>query len=1026
MRLVGICFWIWLCGASGLALAQSPELQQLWRQAIAEQSRGQHTQALPIAEQAVRLAETQAGLQHPNTAFGLLLLARSLRELGRLAEAQVPAERAVAIYEAALPPNDPNIATALNNLAFLFEKQARYADAERLYSRSLAIREAANGPDHPAVANILNNLAALHRLQGRLAEAEKGLLRSLAILERAQGPDSLEVAATANNLAEVYRADGAPAKAAPLYERALEAWRKRLGATHATLAVPLNNLAELRREEGRYGEAENLYRQSLAIRERAHGLEHPEVALGLNNLAALYRAQGRFHDAESLYLRALAIREKALGDKHPDVARTLNNLARVYRSLRRYGEAEEMFLRAQAIWEAALGPNHPDLAFSLDNLARMYRLTGRLAESAPLFHRSLRIWEVAYGPEHPAVARALLHMGELSRANGEPAAAEVLYSRSAGIYERIFGPEHPLVADALYRLAELKDAGAGADAALALARRATAIMRARTVELETERSDSTLAEQRAMRENFMVHLAALHRAATHAKDAAARRNLIDESIEVAQLALASSTARAVARMSARFAAGGDRLASLVRERQDLAETAKRIDAELLKAASEAAASRDREIEARARARLVKIEGDMTSLDERLALEFPRYAEIANPRAPRTSEIQALLKPDEALIQYLVGDEFSFAWVVTARRIGFHRLEAGREALTAAVMWLREGLDPSLALREAGRIAAFDLAMSHAVYGRIFAPIAKDLAGAEHLLFVPDGPLASLPPAVLVLEPPPPIGARDRYRRTKWLGWSYATSILPAISSLTALRGAALAAPAAAPFLGIGEPKMPAAAAGPEPGHFPALRRLAELPDTARELGQIATALGADSRSVLLREQASEANVRAGELSQYRILAFATHGLIAGDLLGLSEPALVLSPGVPAPPENDGVLTASEIAGLKLNADWVVLSACNTAASDGTPGADGLSGLAKAFFFAGSRALLVSHWPVDSEAAVRLTTRTFQAMAAAPKLARASALRRAMTELARDPKTDRFAHPLFWAPFVVVGEGGPAR
>jgi CHAT domain-containing protein len=141
-------------------------------------------------------------------------------------------------------------------------------------------------------------------------------------------------------------------------------------------------------------------------------------------------------------------------------------------------------------------------------------------------------------------------------------------------------------------------------------------------------------------------------------------------------------------------------------------------------------------------------------------------------------------------------------------------------------------------------------------------------------------------------------------------------------------------------------------------------------------------------------------VKRVALENYRVVYFATHGLVAGDVKGIGEPSLVLT--LPAQPTafDDGLLTASEVAQLKLNADWVVLSACNTAAGD-KPGAEALSGLTRAFFYAGARALLVSHWSVDSEAATRLTTSSFDVIKSTPGIGRAEALRRAMLAYMND-------------------------
>jgi CHAT domain-containing protein len=197
--------------------------------------------------------------------------------------------------------------------------------------------------------------------------------------------------------------------------------------------------------------------------------------------------------------------------------------------------------------------------------------------------------------------------------------------------------------------------------------------------------------------------------------------------------------------------------------------------------------------------------------------------------------------------------------------------------------------------------------------------------------------------------------------------------------------------------------------------------LPSLPDTAIELRAIAQNLGVPSSDLHLGADASETTVKRVPLSDYRIVYFATHGLVAGDIKGLVEPSLALS--IPQQPSDfdDGLLTASEVSRLKLNADWVVLSACNTIAGE-KPGAEALSGLARAFFYAGARALLVSHWAVASAAATRLTTSTFDILKGDPKLGRAEALRRAMLDYLNDPSETRNAYPAFWGPFEIVGDG----
>ncbi len=330
--------------------------------------------------------------------------------------------------------------------------------------------------------------------------------------------------------------------------------------------------------------------------------------------------------------------------------------------------------------------------------------------------------------------------------------------------------------------------------------------------------------------------------------------------------------------------------------------------------------------------------------------------------------------------------------------------------------------------------------------------------------VADGELQQLPFSLLTTEPVDLGEDKDLlfagYREVPWLARSHAVTTLPSVAALTTLRGLPPGAETRRAFAGFGDPWFSQAQATeakaatttavatrglavrglpihlrslPQMAAFDSaeLEKLPRLPDTAEEVRSIARALNADlTRDVFTGKAANEAQVKSMDLFGYRVIAFATHGLVPGDLNGLTQPALALSAPEVAGVEGDGLLTMGEILGLKLDADWVVLSACNTAAAEGA-GAEAISGLGRAFFYAGARALLVSNWPVETTSAKALTTDIFRRQAEDPTLSRAQALRRAMLGLMDGPgyvddkgrTVFSYAHPIFWAPFSLVGDGG---
>jgi len=413
-----------------------------------------------------------------------------------------------------------------------------------------------------------------------------------------------------------------------------------------------------------------------------------------------------------------------------------------------------------------------------------------------------------------------------------------------------------------------------------------------------------------------------------------------------------------------------------------------------------------------------------------------------------------LSADEAMVLFSVVDKESYVIALTRERFDWKPLPLGAEALSQKVAAFRRGLDIGKARDASGKSGLFDLALANGLYGTLLGPVEPLVKDKRSLLVVPSGALTALPFHLLVTEKPAAAipDTFDGYRDAAWLLKRQAVSVLPSVVSLKTLRVSSRKEQGIKPMTGFGDPLFNRSQEGnsdkrgaTKPGTVKSAARgvtnvaytdfwkgagvdrarlaqaLPQLPDTADELNAVAKDLGVAASDIHLGADASETTVKRALLADYSIIYFATHGLVAGDVKGVGEPALVLS--LPTQPSefDDGLLTASEVAQLKLNADWVVLSACNTIAGD-KPGAEALSGLARSFFYAGARALLVSHWAVDSEAATRLTTSTFDRLKADPKLGRTEALRQAMLAYLNDTSSPRNAYPAFWAPFALIGEG----
>jgi tetratricopeptide (TPR) repeat protein len=886
------------------ALAQEPtEAATLTQQIIQLYKQGRYSEAIPLAQRLLTISEP-LGPDHPDVANSLNILGALYRFQGRYADAEPLFKRALSIREKTFGHDHPDVAQSLNNLASVYEAQGRYTDAEPLYKQSLAIREKALGPHHPDFATALNNLAGLYKIQGRFAEAAPLYKRALAINEKALGPDHPNVAGSQDNLATLYDDQGRYADAEPLYKRSLAIRERTLGPDHPDVAQSLNNLAVLYEKEGRYAEAEPFYKRALTTGEKALGPDHPHVALLLNNLAEFYRIQSRYGDAEPLYKRSLAISEKVLGPDHPDVAVTLNNLAVLYQSeedaggrVWRYADVELLFKRALSIREKALGPDHPDVAQSLNNLAVLYNLQGRYAEAEPLFKRALSIREKALGPDHPDVAGSLNNLAQLYGSQGRYAEAELLQKRSLAIKEKTLGPDHPDVALSLNNLADLYRA-------------------------QTRYADALQIVQRTISQNTArkpLAFAILY--GSQFKNLISPKQALDASFAVLQRSTSSAAGEAVSKLAARFAAGTDELSQFVREDQDLAAEADRLDKSIITAVSKPPVERNQAMEDQIRKRIGAIKSERNGLLEVFKQRFPDYIALSRPQPLTVEETQALLADDEAVVTIDL-DQKSYVWVITKDRAEWKELSVSAEDVSKAVRILRTGLDTP---------KPFDSNLAYELYRKVLGPTEEIISNKTRLSFVLDGALTSLPAQVLITTDPD----GKNLNSVDWLVRKYAVTVLPSIASLKILRDEKSTVAALKPMIGFGDPVFDRTveAAGRQKmvglnrsltsfyrGVTADTRSLAEalptLPETADELRAVAKILGATSEDIKLGEAASVTTVKKEPLADYRVVYFATHALVAGEVEKFAkvkaEPALVLS--IPEKPteDDDGLLRASDV------------------------------------------------------------------------------------------------------------------
>ncbi|HZS84323.1 MAG TPA: CHAT domain-containing tetratricopeptide repeat protein [Stellaceae bacterium] len=801
-----------------------------------------------------------------------------------------------------------------------------------------------------------------------------------------------------------------------------------------------------------FAAAEDAFRDALAVQQRILGPSNPGLAMPLMHLGLQISNQGRFAEADGFFARAAAL----LGPSpDPLVSARLQfylaiheaNQGEMAKAADRVAGAERVFaayvpsgmLAAARRGDSGAGSRRgasggsydslfldPDSAMGILGLSSIWRFEGMLAYRAGRYDDAKRLAEqskaliAVSGTDVGGVLPRVVRVAALSDAGaGEFVAAAKAFSESVQLFNQVIPNERP-VAVTLFLAGRESLKQGKIDRALRRFRRGAKILRDRHLGLP----------------EVLVtpYLETLFAVAESDKQAAAP--LYAEMFEASQLIQSGLTAQYIAKAAARLAAGDQRVSATLRQLQQAELELKNLfvarDAEAQKPAP---LQSDAEL-ARIDAAIAAAEAKRDEAEAAAQAAAPAYGQLVQADAAAIT-VAKLLRPQEALLAIQLGRSASFGFLVTPTHVTAYRIPLTLAEATAAVDHLRKTAQVFFTAAGVPQIPIYDLAAANRLYATLFGPVEAELKPFTHLVIAPNGPLLSLPFEMLVTAPTAAVTNGD-YRAVPFLLKRFATSYVPAPQTFVNLRRIKSASSAPLPFIGFGDfrPASDAQLAAAFPPDrckedYEALRALPTLPGTREEVTGIGRLLGARPQDIYLGDAFTRAAIDKIDFSRYRIIHFATHAFLPTELHCKTEPSILTSVPKDAASAAGAFLEGGEILKLQMDADLVILSACNTAGPAGTGsggGGESLSGLARAFFFAGTRGLLVTHWSVDDDSAEFITTSTVRAM-------RPGTGQEDTVDALRQAKLDRlagigaapgsgtlFSHPFAWAPFVLIGDG----
>ncbi|MCH2022704.1 MAG: CHAT domain-containing protein [Saprospiraceae bacterium] len=984
-----------------------------------EANKGTYERAIPYLKAAREKVINEVNAKDSAYALYTSDLAYCYSKIGKYTKALTLNLQAKSIREKVLGKEHPDYAESLSLLSELYYDMGDFDQAISLATQVYKIREKVLGHEHPDFTESINNLATFYYHIENYEKAIKLFVQAKNIRQKVHGNDHLEFANSLNNLSFVYIAMANFDKAYQCVVQAKNIREKVLGKEHTSFAASLMTLASLQSKIGNYNQALSLLLEAKNINEKVLGKENYKYAIVLYNLASIHYQLHNFDKALPFSIEAQKIYAKVLGKEHSNYATVIELTALVHSALGNYDEALPLMNQAKNIREKIFGKQSLIFATSLNSIAVLYNYRGQYGKAIPLMNQAKNIREKLLGKKHPKSVSSLLHLTSLYKQMGKyDEAWDVLFEAvnrlSSKDLEKKIGREwsDSLLCANYPTLVHFKSMITALDWAYLLLEKDSSISNINEKKIIViDLATALLNKTRKQRSSEKDKLRVLSLSNLWLQTSLEVLNPIEHSIKAFNV---SDQNKSVLLLQATKSEAAYHLGelpdSLVLRDKRLIKKYDETQAQLLEKRA------DREKDS-LRNTLNHISQEMDDFNQLLKNQYPKYYKLKyQDNAVKAEDLQMKLSEKAAILEYVVADTMLHVFYLDKKEVQWYRTAIDKKVLSARIKTYHHTLSNYKFLMEDKEKAYNNfIAHAHWFYQVLLEPVLKDKENIHDLIIIPDGKLGHLPFETFLTKEAPQ--KSTDYHQLHYLikdyniSYNYAASLWLENTVASAVQN---------------NGQLLAMAANYELALDSTLRdkRLTEdlrvraalkpLPAARKEV----EALQEEFQGFFVYDTLASESLVKKIAPDFAIIHLAMHGILDAKRPMLSS--LVFSEN------NDSIESnfwqAHEISKMKLNADLVVLSACETGFGKFETG-NGIASLARSFMYAGASSLIVSLWQVNDFATSEIMKRLYNNLANGMK--KHEALRHAKLDHMQSVKGVA-AHPAFWSPFVHMGNQAPVR